>query len=195
MPTSGLIRYTRLRRPASPSARFAADWAINPSFHLGGGAGAKSTPQTGLRHISNRSRTCRNGNWKMASGDWRRKATGFRAESPEFAGQRLGRASITRRNVGSTCTAGNRIGETALAGWLAGVGGFELSDPEKPPLEHGLTATEGRSARHIHCRNGLDWGASHSLAAQPRKVSDRQTLRNEGKFGPHFKGQFWKRHL
>ena len=123
MPTSGVIRYTRLRRPASPSARFAADWAINPSFHLGGGAGAKSTPQTGLRHISNRSRVCRNGNWKMASGDWRRKATGFRAESPEFAGQRLGRASITRRNVGSTCTAGNRIGETALAGWLAGWGG------------------------------------------------------------------------
>jgi hypothetical protein len=39
---------------------------------------------------------------------------------------------------------------------LAGVGGFELSDPEKPPLEHGLTvATEGRSARHIHCR--MDW--------------------------------------
>jgi len=33
------------------------------------------------------------------------------------AGQRLGRASITRGNVGSTCTAGNRIGETALAGW------------------------------------------------------------------------------
>ena len=44
------------------SARFAADWAINPSFHIGGGAGAKSTPQTGLRHISNRSRACRNGN-------------------------------------------------------------------------------------------------------------------------------------
>jgi hypothetical protein len=38
---------------------------------------------------------------------------------------------------------------------LAGVGGFELSDPEKPPVEHGLTATEGRSARHIHCR--MDW--------------------------------------
>jgi hypothetical protein len=31
------------------------------------------------------------------------------------------------------------------------------------------------------------------LAAQPGKVSDRQTFRNEGKFGPHFKGQFWKR--
>jgi len=42
--------------------------------------------------------------------------------------------------------------------WLAGVGGFELSDPEKPPLEHGLTATEGRSARHIHCRmDRMDW--------------------------------------
>ena len=38
---------------------------------------------------------------------------------------------------------------------LAGVGGFELSDPEEPPLEHGLTATEGRSARQIHCR--MDW--------------------------------------
>ena len=57
---------------------------INPSFHLGGGAGAKSTPQTGLRHISNRSRVCRNGNWKMASGDWRRKAT-----SPEAKFQNL----------------------------------------------------------------------------------------------------------
>jgi hypothetical protein len=78
---------------------------------------------------------------------------------------------------------------------LAGTGGFELSDPEKPPLEHGLTATEGRSARHISLQNGPDWGASHSLAAQPGKVSDRQTFRNEGKFGPHFKGQFWKRHL
>ena len=40
-----------------------------------------------------------------------------RAESPEFAGQRLGRASITRGNVGSSRTAGNQIGETALAGW------------------------------------------------------------------------------
>jgi hypothetical protein len=38
------------------------------------------------------------------------------SRSPEFAGQKLGRASITRRNVGSTCTAGNRIVETALAG-------------------------------------------------------------------------------
>ena len=57
MPTSGVIRYTRFRRPASPSARFTADWAINPSFHLGGGQARKSTPQTGLRHISNRCRT------------------------------------------------------------------------------------------------------------------------------------------
>jgi hypothetical protein len=54
-----------------------------------------AAPKTGLRHVSNRSRACRNGNWKMASGDWRRKATGFRAESPEFASQRLGPARIT----------------------------------------------------------------------------------------------------
>ena len=63
--------------------------------------------------------------------------------------------------------------------WLAGVGGFELSDPEEPPLEHGLTATEERSARYIHCR--MDWtGVQVTLwAAPPGKVSDRQTLRNE----------------
>ena len=73
---------------AAPQASFAfgalCRGLINPSFHLGGGAGAKSTPQTGLRHISNRSRVCRNGNWKMASGDWRRKAT-----SPEAKFQNL----------------------------------------------------------------------------------------------------------
>ena len=42
-----------------------------------------------------------------------------------------------------------------IASWRPHWLGFELSDPEKPPLEHGLTATEGRSARHIHCR--MDW--------------------------------------
>jgi hypothetical protein len=34
----------------------------------------RRAPQTGVRHTSNRSRACRNGNWKMASRDWRRKA-------------------------------------------------------------------------------------------------------------------------
>jgi transposase len=34
-----------------------------------------AAPQTGLRHISDRSRVYRNGNWKMVSRDWRRKAT------------------------------------------------------------------------------------------------------------------------
>jgi hypothetical protein len=53
----------------------------------------------------------------MANRDWRRKATGSRAESPEFAGQRLGSASITRGNVGGSHKRGNRIVETALAGW------------------------------------------------------------------------------
>jgi hypothetical protein len=38
-------------------------------------------------------------------------------EIPEFASQRLVRTSITRGNVGSSRTAGNRIGETALAGF------------------------------------------------------------------------------
>jgi hypothetical protein len=63
------------RPVGNASARFAADWAVNRSFHLGGGAGAKSAPQTGLHHISNRSQACRNGNWKMASRDWLDKAT------------------------------------------------------------------------------------------------------------------------
>jgi len=37
-------------------------------------------PQAGLRHTSNRSRACRNGNWKMASRDWRRR----KATSPHL---------------------------------------------------------------------------------------------------------------
>jgi hypothetical protein len=41
-------------------------------------------PQTGLRHTSNRSRACRNGNWKMASRDWRCNAT-----SPHLTFQNL----------------------------------------------------------------------------------------------------------
>ena len=88
----------------------------------------------------------------------------------------------------SQCHRRKRSGAAGAADGEVDGGGFELSDPEKPPLEHGFTATEGRSAR-------VDWGAGHSLAAKPGKVSDRQTFRNEGKFGPHFKGQFWKRHL
>jgi hypothetical protein len=40
-----------------------------------------------------------------------------RGEIPEFASQRLGRASLTRGNVGGSHTRGNRIVETALAGW------------------------------------------------------------------------------
>jgi hypothetical protein len=40
-----------------------------------------------------------------------------RAESPEFAGQRLGRASLTRGNVGGSPKPGNCIVETALRGW------------------------------------------------------------------------------
>src|SRR5580704_5667632 len=54
--------------------------------------------------------------------------------------------------------------------WLGWGGGFELSDPAKPPLEHGLTATEGRSARHIHCR--MDWtGARVTLWQLSREKS------------------------
>ena len=79
--------------------------------------------------------------------------------------------------------------------WLAGPGGFELSDPEKPPLEHDLTATERRSARHIPCTEWTGLGCKLLFGSSAGKVSDRQTFRNEGKFGPHFKGQFWKRHL
>jgi hypothetical protein len=40
-----------------------------------------------------------------------------RPEIPEFADQRLGRASLTRGNVGGSHAPGNRIVETALTGW------------------------------------------------------------------------------
>ena len=52
----------------------------------------------------------------MARGDRRRKAT---SPEPKVRNCRpeLGHASLTRRNVDSSREAGNRIGETALAGW------------------------------------------------------------------------------
>ena len=74
---------------------------------------------------------------------------------------------------------------------LAGVGGFELSDPEAASRAW-LDRNGGAIGAPYSLQTGLDWGASHSLAAQPGKVSDRQAFRKEGKFGPHFKGQFWK---
>jgi hypothetical protein len=66
---------------------------------------------------------------------------------------------------------------------------LELSDSEKPPLEHGLTATEGdRRAIFI-----ADWTG---VQVTPWQLSREKSLiakrsENEGKFGPHFKGQFW----
>jgi hypothetical protein len=67
--------------------------------------------------VSNRSRACRNGNWKMASGDWRRKATGFRAESPGICQPETRARPHNCGNVGSSRTARNRMVETELAGW------------------------------------------------------------------------------
>src|SRR2546429_287520 len=40
-----------------------------------------------------------------------------RTERLEIADQRLGRASLTRRNVGDSHTPGNHTAETGLAGW------------------------------------------------------------------------------
>ena len=64
---------------------------------------------------------------KLENGEQRlaRQSHQSSPEIPEFAGQRLGSASITRGNVGSSRTAGNRLGETALAGWG---GRFELTN-------------------------------------------------------------------
>jgi TIR domain-containing protein len=72
----------------------------------------KGTPRTGLCQQSNRSAARRNGNWKMAPRDRRPKP----AEKPKIAGQRLGRASLTRGNVGDSHTPGNSTRETRLPG-------------------------------------------------------------------------------
>ena len=151
--------------------------------------------QTGLRHISNRSRARRNGNWKMASRDWLDKATSRHLKFQNVPARRLRRASLTRGNDRGSHTHGNRIVKTALAGWggrIRTLGSREAAsrawlDRDGGAIDAAYSLQNGP--------NGLDWGASHSLAAQPGKVSDRQTLRNEGKFGPYFKSQFWKRHL
>jgi hypothetical protein len=83
----------------------------------------------GLRHISNRSRIYRNGNWKMATGDGAAKPpvqsrkSGIcrpRTRAHQHRQGRSPRSGNRQRaggNVGSSRTAGNRIGDTALAGW------------------------------------------------------------------------------
>ena len=79
---------------------------------------------------------------------------------------------------------------------MAGVGGFELSDPEKPPLEPGLTATEGRSARHIHCRmDRMDWtgvqvtlwqlSREKSLIAKRSEMKGNSAHTSKASFGSH----------
>ena len=150
-----------------------------------------AAPRTGLRHISNRSRACRNGNWKMASRDWRRKATGSRAESPEFAGSETWERQPNPREYRRFSHTGksNRRDRT---GWL----GWEDSNSriQRSRLSSMADRKRRGNRRAIFIAEWTGLGASHSLAAQPGKISDRQTFRNEGKFGPHFKGRFWKRH-
>jgi Metallo-beta-lactamase superfamily len=46
-----------------------------------------------------------------------RAAADFDASAPKFADQRLGWVSLSRGNVGGSHIPGNRIAETALAGW------------------------------------------------------------------------------
>jgi hypothetical protein len=95
------------------------------SYSLRSGWGAnQEDPATGKRSSANRSpshiepvsgmpkRKLENGEQRLAP-----QSHQSRAESPEFASQRLGHARITGGNVGSSRTARNRIGETALAGW------------------------------------------------------------------------------
>jgi hypothetical protein len=116
MPTSGVIRYTRLPRPASPSARFAADWAINPSFHLGGGAGANRlrkpvsvTYRTGLGYAETEI-----GKWRAETGTakppiQRRNSRICQPETPA--------RQPNPRECRRFSHTGKSIAETALAGW------------------------------------------------------------------------------
>jgi hypothetical protein len=97
---------------------------------------------------------------------WRRSSR----ENQEFAAQRLGRTSITRGNVGSSRTAGNQIGKTVLAGWG---GRIRTLGSREAAFRAGLDRNGGAIGTPYSLQNGLDWGASHSLAAQPGIVSDR----------------------
>jgi hypothetical protein len=102
------------------------------------------------------------------------------------AQSRLFSETAGRGNVGSSRTAGNRIVEIALAGWggrIRTLGSREAASRAWLDRNGGAI---GAPYSLQNGPNGLDRGASHSLAAQPGKVSDRSTFRNEGKFGPHF---------
>src|SRR5712691_9790555 len=56
---------------------------------------------------------------KLENGEQRLALENHRSwtESLEIAGQRLGPASLTHRNVGGSPTPGNHDAETGLAGW------------------------------------------------------------------------------
>jgi hypothetical protein len=57
--------------------------------------------------------------WKLENGEQRLAPETHRpwTESVEIAGQRLGRTSLTRRNVGGSHAPGNHTAETGLPGW------------------------------------------------------------------------------
>jgi hypothetical protein len=85
-------------------------------------------------------------------------------------GGQTGRACLTRGNVGGSPKPGNRIVETALRGWG---GRIRTLGSREAASRAWLDRNGGAIGAPYSLQNGLNWGASNSLAAQPGKVSDR----------------------
>src|SRR5260370_40374665 len=107
---------------------------------------------------------------KLENGDKRLAPQnhGSRTESPEIAGQRLGRARLTRRNVGGSHTPRNHTAETGLAGWGPRIRTREWRNQN--PLPYHL-ATPHRRAPH----------PGRAIATRARPVNSPCPFRRRGR--------------
>ena len=78
-----------------------------------------TSPTSANRSLSTIEPVCGTPKWKLENGAQRPapEIRPARIEKPKIAGQRLGRASLTRGNVADSHTPGNKTSETRLPGW------------------------------------------------------------------------------
>src|SRR5712691_2826070 len=112
---------------------------------------------------------------KLENGEQRLARENHRCwtESVQIAGQRLGPASLTHRNVGGSPTPGNHHAETGLAGWGARIRTWEWRNQN--PLPYHLATPHrmnmygemaGGPYRRIRLRSTLSHGmGAASLSA------------------------------
>src|SRR5712691_11900042 len=91
---------------------------------------------------------------KLENGEQRLARENHRCwtESVQIAGQRLGPASLTHRNVGGSPTPGNHYEETGLAGWGARIRTWEWRNQN--PLPYHLARPRFMFTAQVYLRAG-----------------------------------------